>query len=515
MIGKYSNNAKSILTADFNAVDTTLSITPLDVAKFPSISETWDYFKLILRDIASNKYEIVKVISITGSDFTVLRAQEGTTAEDWLANNEIYLGITKQDLLDNRKEGSGGNEVVKSANFVLNPDEVANVITMDTAGIVATFVEMTKFEDFVMLRFKNTSGDDVALNPFGTESIEGQGGFIIPAMNSCEVYRDGAEWKVFSLTRFSERANTQKYIEGLLLERPDVDSIVLGNGICNDSTGQVEMIVSAPLTADTNHAIGTGDGGQPTTVAKTGTFSSVGTAITGVGTLFLTEFKVGDVLWSSSNGEGHVIINISSDLNMVTQLGFTVDVSGEAVNKNGLAMFATYHTFLTYSPTADTHRVVFDTAVNCENALADAGMTGYTIYRRVGSIMTDAVKAVVDFTATEISGGGVKIGYATKIQDFSISSTSFASYNLSIPQGIKLDVLMEVSHSGLNANNRGELRTNSNFFTNQTGSYTGYETIQTWWQVKILSLDGTIEARKVAGTNFIGNTLEYTDGRTK
>ncbi len=175
----------------------------------------------------------------------------------------------------------------------------------------------------------------------------------------------------------------------------------------------------------------------------------------------------------------------------------------------------TYHLFVLLNPTSSNTEAGFDTSLTATNLLADANVItgGYTKYRRIGSIITDASSNIVQFTAYETSGGGVKIGYATKIQDFSISSTSFASYNLSIPQGIKLDVLMEVSHSGLNANNRGELRTNSNFFTNQAGSYTGYETIQTWGQVKILSLDGTIEARRLAGTNFIGNTLEYTDGR--
>ncbi len=435
-VAKYTNMGVATLNADINAIATSLDVASLAEANsFPSISESWDYFRIILTNTLGD-YEIVKVTAKVGSTFTIERGMEGTTALAWVAGDRILGNATSALLEEMRNEGAGGEVIEKSADFTLTPEH-ANKTIQTTAGMTITMNPMIDFKDYSVISIKNNSGETVIVNPDGTETIDGNSSYTIKAKYSVELYKGTAGWEVKTLSGTSLQTNTKMYIQGLILTRPDVDSIVIGTGICSNHDGAVDLVVDTLMTADTNHAIGLGDGGMPATVAKTGTFSSVGTAIVGTGTLFTTEFKVGDVLWSSSNNEGHVVVSVLTDTQMVTQLAFTVDVASDAVMKNGLAMFATYHTFLTYNPTTDTNKLVFDTAVNCENALADAGMTGYTIYRRVGSIMTDATMGVINFTATETAGGGVDIDYDDRgIVDIDYTSsppTTATLANLSVP----------------------------------------------------------------------------------
>lgn len=65
---------------------------------------------------------------------------------------------------------------------------------------------------------------------------------------------------------------------------------------------------------------------------KTGTYSSVGTAVTGVGTAFTTEFEKGDDIWDSGTGEMQRIESITDDDNLVLESAFSIDVgAGEPV----------------------------------------------------------------------------------------------------------------------------------------------------------------------------------------
>lgn len=66
-------------------------------------------------------------------------------------------------------------------------------------------------------------------------------------------------------------------------------------------------------------------------VSLTGTSSSVGTAITGVGTLFLSELKVGDLFYKdSAQNDLRRVTNIASDLALTVESAFASDFSGQA-----------------------------------------------------------------------------------------------------------------------------------------------------------------------------------------
>ncbi len=517
-VAKYTNMGVATLNADITAIATSLDVASIAEANsFPSISESWDYFRMILTNKLGD-YEIVKVTAKVGSTFTIERGMEGTTALAWVAGDRILGNATSALLEEMRNEGAGGEVIEKSADFTLTPEH-ANKTIQTTAGMTITMNPMIDFKDYSVISIKNNSGETVIVNPDGTETIDGNSSYTIKAKYSVELYKGTAGWEVKTLSGTSLQTNTKMYIQGLILTRPDVDSIVMGTGICSNHDGAIDLVVDTLMTADTNHAIGLGDGGMPTTVAKTGTFSSVGTAIVGTGTLFTTEFKVGDVLWSSSNNEGQVIVSVLTDTQMVTQLAFTADVASDAVMKNGLVVFATYHTFLTYNPTTDTNKLVFDTAINCENALADAGMTGYTIYRRVGSILTDATMGVVDFTAYEISGGGVVVRYDSISDVTGFNSTTRSYFNLSVPSGIEIELSIAV-YSALTPTTSGTLyiydEDDNEFFIQQLTAHAGlYHSYATAHPSKIITSNGAISLVNTGTIYSNIYTSGYTDGRTE
>ncbi|WP_158781578.1 hypothetical protein [Pantoea sp. BAV 3049] len=83
-----SNNATSVLASSISATATTLSVNSGTGSLFPSPVNGTSYFKLTLVDAATGTLtEIVHVTARSADVFTIQRAQEGTTARIWSAND--------------------------------------------------------------------------------------------------------------------------------------------------------------------------------------------------------------------------------------------------------------------------------------------------------------------------------------------------------------------------------------------------------------------------------------------
>lgn len=93
----FANNAATRLTSDVTASATTLSVTPNTTSLFPSPSSIGDYFMLCL--VADNgSYELVKCTAKDETTFTVVRAQEGTTAKAFSTGTLIENRLTAGSL---------------------------------------------------------------------------------------------------------------------------------------------------------------------------------------------------------------------------------------------------------------------------------------------------------------------------------------------------------------------------------------------------------------------------------
>lgn len=89
-----TNNAKGALTAGVLAGDLSFSITAGKGALFPNPT-AGDYFYATITDAAtSSVVEIVKVTARSTDTFTVVRAQQGTTALAWSSGDKVELRPT-------------------------------------------------------------------------------------------------------------------------------------------------------------------------------------------------------------------------------------------------------------------------------------------------------------------------------------------------------------------------------------------------------------------------------------
>lgn len=88
------NNASGTLATAINASDTGIVLTTGNGANFPALS-TGDYFYATLES-AAGTYEVVKATARSGDSLTIVRAQEGTSAQSFAAGSRFELRVTVQ-----------------------------------------------------------------------------------------------------------------------------------------------------------------------------------------------------------------------------------------------------------------------------------------------------------------------------------------------------------------------------------------------------------------------------------
>ena len=94
-----ANNAQSVLAAGISSSATSLTVNTGTGALFPSPVSGTSFFKLTLIDAATgNLTEIMHVTARSGDVMTVDRAQEGTVARSWSANDIVANMLTAGTL---------------------------------------------------------------------------------------------------------------------------------------------------------------------------------------------------------------------------------------------------------------------------------------------------------------------------------------------------------------------------------------------------------------------------------
>lgn len=102
----YTNNATTTLSAGITSGQTTLTVAAASGALFPSLSAP-DIFYATLVD-PSNNVEIVKVTARSTDTFTIVRAQEGTTARAYSSGDKVELRVTAAGLANKLDKDTGG-----------------------------------------------------------------------------------------------------------------------------------------------------------------------------------------------------------------------------------------------------------------------------------------------------------------------------------------------------------------------------------------------------------------------
>jgi hypothetical protein len=102
----FKNNVMAVTAADIT--DTTISIPVVSTATLPVLG-AGDWFYLTLTDKREGgelRWEIVKVTSYLNNELTVVRGQDGTSAQEWALGSELSLRVTAGDMqeLENFKD---------------------------------------------------------------------------------------------------------------------------------------------------------------------------------------------------------------------------------------------------------------------------------------------------------------------------------------------------------------------------------------------------------------------------
>lgn len=126
---QYKNNAASNLLSGITDTDLSLSVGTGDGGLFPALSGDDVFFVTLSGTVG---YEIVKVTARSSDTFTIVRAQEGTTAKAFAMGDKVEMLITAghfEDLRDNQlKRGSS----ILSSITPINNGELVFEATSDT-----------------------------------------------------------------------------------------------------------------------------------------------------------------------------------------------------------------------------------------------------------------------------------------------------------------------------------------------------------------------------------------------
>src|SRR6185312_6621838 len=113
----WANNANTTLAGNVSNVATTATLTPGAGALFPSPG-AGQYFVATFVDAATGLLnEIVHVTDVTGDVVTMVRAQEGTTALNWLAGDLFSNLVTAGTLQAFAQTGGTGVRTLASGNI--------------------------------------------------------------------------------------------------------------------------------------------------------------------------------------------------------------------------------------------------------------------------------------------------------------------------------------------------------------------------------------------------------------
>ena len=143
----FTNNATTTLASSITNVATSLTVASGQGALFPTITGT-DYTMCTLQNTAGTTTEIVKVTARTTDTFTIVRAQEGTTASAFASGDKFELRVTAGEMT-NLVGGSarGGstdqvfyeNDKTVTANYTITTGKNASSagpITINTGATV-------------------------------------------------------------------------------------------------------------------------------------------------------------------------------------------------------------------------------------------------------------------------------------------------------------------------------------------------------------------------------------------
>jgi len=115
----FTNNAATTLASGISAVATSLTVATGTGILFPTLAGS-QYFYCTLENTAGTLREIVKVTARSTDTFTIVRAQDSTTAQSWSTGDKVELRIIAAEL-NNFPKLDEVNTYSAAQTFSVNP----------------------------------------------------------------------------------------------------------------------------------------------------------------------------------------------------------------------------------------------------------------------------------------------------------------------------------------------------------------------------------------------------------
>ncbi len=237
MAALYTNNASTTLASGITNSATSLTVTSGNGTKFPSPTGI-DYFMCTLQGASGTPIEIIKVTARSTDTFTIVRAQEGTTASAFNANDIVELRVTAAEMTQINQLGQGNASMLK--NRVINGQMV---IDQRNAGASVTPTNGA----YTLDRWQ------AALSQSSKFSVQQNAGSVTPPVGFTK-YLGVTSLSAYSVG-ISEVFNVQQVIEGFNIAD-------LGWGTANAKTVTLSFQVYSSLTGTFGGALRNGAGNR-------------------------------------------------------------------------------------------------------------------------------------------------------------------------------------------------------------------------------------------------------------
>lgn len=211
----YANNAAGTLAAGITNVSTSLTLNPGQAALFPAPVPPQVFYVTLTDAATQTLIEIVQVTAVSGNVFSIVRAQDGTSALSWNAGDIVSQRTIRLELqgFENAAEGLFGST---GQNVAITPST--------TLGIKGT-----------------TAGDNANAGSVGEYLSVSGGPFPIGSatvFNGALVSLTAGDWDVSGTVAFIPAAGTtsQGYLVG----------ISLTTGAISDFNGVSSLTITQP-----------------------------------------------------------------------------------------------------------------------------------------------------------------------------------------------------------------------------------------------------------------------------
>lgn len=167
----FANNVKTTLGAALTSSATTMTVA--SSAGFPSIS-AGQYLPVVLRDAATNLVvEVVYATAITGATLTIVRGQDGTTAQTWGIGDIVQITATANTLESLATEITG---VISAAGLTPSNTNLGQLLaaiqSLTFAGAIAQDVTASRTFGTV---YTNSTGRPISVSAVTNNNTAGWG----------------------------------------------------------------------------------------------------------------------------------------------------------------------------------------------------------------------------------------------------------------------------------------------------------------------------------------------------